>query len=351
MKRSKLLTLLLGFAILSGVVCSGIIIASGIKDNASASASSDGPRKEKSPQPHTLEKTKLDEFSEAAICLSYADLSILPSDGYYLEYRLDGTYTKPEYGVSDGKFYFEEGHAQKQFLISFGIGAHFTNPGPLYLNLYVPKDHYLKLLEVTMESGDVDAEQANAERAEFSIAYGDLDFGEFSGDDLIISSESGNINFEGITCKNLTVSDSYGNFTGDALSVSNRAEFSLESGNLDVSQLEAETLSFNGQYGDCEAGSISVKKGGFSLESGNLALENAALGNTSISSQYGDVRLMLSDQVSSYNYGLETEYGSISVDGTSIKENEDGQGLYQKQGSQKKKSIDIFCESGNIKIW
>ncbi len=84
MKRNKFLTLTLGFAILSGLVCSGIILVSGIQDNAGALSHNTGIRKEKYPEPHTLEKTKLEEFTEADIHLDDANLSILPSDGYYL---------------------------------------------------------------------------------------------------------------------------------------------------------------------------------------------------------------------------------------------------------------------------
>lgn len=351
MKRNKFLTLLLSFAILSGLVCSGIIIVTGIQTNATASSNSNGPRKEKYPQPHTLEKTALEEFSEATIRLGYADLSILPSDGYYLEYRLDGTCAKPEFEASNGKFHFQEGAAQRYFHFSFGIIENTANSGPFYVTLYVPKDQYLKLLDIAMESGDVEAEQANANRAELSIEYGDLHLGDFSGDDLTISSESGNIELGAITCENLNVTASYGDFTGDTVSVSNRAKFFFESGNLDISQLEADTLSFNDQYGNCDADSISIKKGEFSMESGNLSLENAALGNTSISSQYGDVTLSLSDKVSSYNYDLETEYGTIDVDGESMKEDEDGRVLYRSQDGKKKNSIGVSCESGNVRIW
>lgn len=351
MKRNKFLDLLLGLAILSGLVCSGIILVTGIQSNATASTQSKEPRKENYPQPYISEKTKLEEFSEATIRLDYADLSILPSDGYYLEYRLDGTCAEPEFGVSNGKFYFQEGAVQRQFHISFSFLEPPTNSGPFYVTLYVPENQYLNLLDVTMESGDVEAEQANAKRVECSIAYGDLHFGDFSGDDLTISSESGNIEFGTITCGNLKISASYGDFTGNRVSVSNRAEFSLESGNLDVSQLDADTLSLENQYGSFEADSISIKKGNVSMESGNITLDNADLGNTSISSQYGDVTLSLSDKVSSYNYDLETEYGAIDVDGTSIDEDEDGRVFYRNQDGKKKKSISIFCESGNVKIW
>lgn len=388
MKRNKFLTLTLGFAILSGLVCSGIILVSGIQDNAGALSHNTGIRKEKYPEPHTLEKTKLEEFTEADIHLDDANLSILPSDGYYLEYRLDGTCNKPEYGVDNGKFHFQEGTAQKKFRISFSPIGNPANSGPLYLNLYVPEDHYFKLLNITMESGNIEDMQANAEKAEFAIEYGNLSLEGFTGGDFTVSSESGNIKFGEITCDNLSISAEYGDFSGDTVSASGRADISLESGNMDVSKLTADTLSVRSQYGNCEIGSvsfkdgtfslesgnlyvsgltanslsvenlygscgidgISIKKGIFSMESGNLTLGHATLGNTSATSEYGDVKLELSDQISDYSYDLETEYGTINVGGDAIEGDEDGRIFYRKQDGKQKKNISIFCESGNVTI-
>ena len=87
--HNKFLFILIGIAIFSGILCSGIIIASGIQNDSPASARRDSPRREKYPEPHILEKTKLEDFSEISICLNYADVSILPSDGFYLEYSIE----------------------------------------------------------------------------------------------------------------------------------------------------------------------------------------------------------------------------------------------------------------------
>lgn len=386
--HNKFLTVILGVAVFAGILCSGIIIASGIQNGSSASAHRDSPRREKYPEPHILDKTELEEFSEVSISLNYADVSILPSDGFYLEYRLDGKCSKPDYSVSEGKFHFQEGQMQNRYSISFHLFGNPVNQKPLYLNLYIPKEQYLDLLNVSMESGNLDIGQLNAKKADLHLDYGDLTLGTFTGDTLEIISESGNIDTENIACGRFTLSASYGNYTGDSVSVSKEGTFSLESGDLKISSLNAGNCAINSEYGNCtidrfqaedsifslESGSLEIssltadacsvdasygnctidsfqaKNSTFSLESGSLNLRDAVLEQTKVNSEYGDVTLELAEQMTDSNYDLKTEYGTIEVDGNNIEAKEDGTVRYQKQRSKIKHEISVRCESGNIEI-
>ncbi len=348
MKRNRLLGIMLILAAFSGVLCSGIIIVTGIRQGSSAHASS--PLREKYPQPYTLEKTKLENFSSASICLDYADISILPADDFYLEYRLDGTCQEPDYGVRDGVFHFQEGSAQRQYTISFNLFGNPVNREPFYLNLYVPADQYFELLTMSVESGNVKLEQISAKEADVTLEYGDLTLEEFSGTTLNISSESGNTEAKTITCDDLTVSASYGDFTGGTISVSGSSIFDLESGNLEISSLTAGIFSAENAYGNCDVEHITAERLTCSLESGNLTLKDAAPKQAEVNMEYGDVTLRLADTVSDYSYDLETEYGDLNIDGTQIEPDEDGTVLYRKQNGGKKKSIQIHCESGSVTI-
>lgn len=346
MKQKKLLTIILGIAIFAGILCSGIIITTGIRAG-SASASA---QKKNYPQPHTLEKTKMEEFSEASIYLEDANVSILPSDDFYLEYRLDGICKEPDYEVSDGTLYFQEGAVLEPYRISFHLFGNPANREPFYLNLYVPRDQYFEFLHLSTESGNVELEQLNAQKAEFYLSYGNLKLKEFTGDTLDISAEAGDIESKNITCDDLSISSSYGNVAGGVISVSHRADLALDSGNLELSQLSADTLSLHMEYGNCTIDSITNKTGQLSMDSGNLNLKSAALETIDISSEYGDVTLQLANKPSDYNYDLKTEYGTIEVGGKNIKAKEDGTVIYQKQDASKMRNIQILCESGNVEI-
>lgn len=348
MKKNKFLGVILGIAIFCGIACSGIILAIGIKNASTVSANA--PKMEKYPQPHTLEKTELEEFSEASIDLDYADVSILPSDGFYLEYRLDGACEKPDYNVTNGKFHFQEGATLQRYMVSLNLFSNARNQGPYFMNLYVPKDQYFELLSLSMESGNAELEQIHAKNAELSLDYGNLNLEAFTGTALEISLESGNLESKSITCGDLSVSASYGDFTGDTVSVSGDCGIDMESGNLGLASLTAGSFSVNNAYGNCDIGKITADNCICSLESGNITLKNAALGHADINVAYGDATLRMAGKISDYNYNLETEYGEIEFNRKHIEANEDGVSAYQSQGGKKDKEVQIYCESGNVKI-
>lgn len=351
MKRDKILALIAGAAILFGIVCSGIIIVQGIQNGTFKVPASD--RSERYPHAWELEKTKLEEFSEISIALSYCNLSILPSDGYYLEYRMDGTCEKPQYDVSEGRFRFQEGATQ----VKYRSGIHlFFNPTvfsynhePYYVTLYVPKEQYFNRLTLSDESGNIEISDMPAEHAEITVSYGNLEMDSFSGKKLSLQAESGNIDLGTVSCDTLDISDEYGNISADSFQITKQADITLSSGNLELSVLNSKQFTLSNMYGNCTIDEITANDSNISMESGSLALRQASLGNTEIRNSYGDITLSLANDVSDYNYDLNAEYGTIRLDGKKIESNEDGEVSYQKNNG-KKADIRITCESGNIEI-
>lgn len=352
MKRNKILTAILGIAILSGAVCSGMVIAQGIRTGAALSHNVSA-RKEKFPKPWDLQKTKLEEFSEISITLSYSNLSILPGDDYYLEYHMDGSCEEPQYEVSDGRFYFQEGDTQAKYRSGFHIFFIPQNltarQEPYYVTLYVPEQTYFDILNVSDDSGNMEIGEIQAKNADIKLAYGNLTVDSLSGETLSIAADSGNLELNTIICDTLELDNEYGNITGDKFQVSSKAAITLDSGNLSLSKLETDTLTLANEYGNCSVDEIHVKNSSISMDSGNLDLGQAVLGTTKIKSSYGDVSLALSDSASNYNYNLNTEYGTVKLDGHKIKEDEDGEVHYHKDNG-KGSSISIECESGNVNI-
>lgn len=351
MKRDKILALIAGVAILFAIVCSGIIIVQGIQKGTFKVPASE--RSERYPHAWELEKTKLEEFSEISIALSYCDLSILPSDGYYLEYRMDGTCEKPQYDVSEGRFHFQEGATRVKyrsgFHLFFNPTAFSYNQEPYYVTLYVPKEQYFNRLTLSDESGNIEINDIQAEHAEISASYGNLEMDSFSGKKLSLQADSGNINLGTVSCDTLDISDEYGNISADSFQAADKATISLASGNLDLSSIETNCLILDNEYGNCSINEVTVARSDISMESGHLTLYQASLGNTEIKNSYGDITLGLANDVSDYNYDLKNEYGSIELSDKKIKADEDGEVYYQKDNGKKDK-ICITCESGNIEI-
>lgn len=352
MKRNKILTAILGIAILSGVVCSGMVIAQGIRTGTVLSHNASA-RKERLPKPWELQKTKLEEFSEVSITLSYSNLSILPGDDYYLEYHMDGTCEEPQYKVSNSKFYFEEGLTQAKYRNGFHV---FFNPlnytaryEPYYVTLYVPKETYFDMLNVSDDSGNVEIDEIQAKSADIKIDYGNLTMDSFTGEKLSIDADSGNLELNTITCDTLELDNEYGNITGDIFQISTKTTITLDSGNLSLSKLKTDALTLDNEYGNCSVNEIKVKNSSISMDSGNLDFNQAELGTTKIKSSYGDVSLVLSDSASNYNYNLNTEYGTVKLEGNKIKADEASE-IHYKKDNGKDSTISIECESGNVNI-
>lgn len=350
--KNKLITAIAGIAILFGVVCSGIIITQGIQQN-EASHSQAANTKREPIRAWELEKTKLDEFTDIAITLSYCDLFIVPGDGYYLEYRMDGSCEEPEYGVTGSRFYFQEGPTQLKYRTGFHLffnpGYYSANRGPFYVNLYVPKEQYFNLLQLSSESGNIELGDIQAKDIDIHAEYGTLKSGAFSGDNISITADSGNIELDSIDCNALEISNEYGDITADGFKAANRASIKLESGNLTLSRLETDSFILSNKYGNCSMDEITVKQSEIAIESGSLKLHGATLGTTEITNEYGDVTLNLANRVSDYNYDLNASYGTIKLDGKTLPSDEDGTSRYQKDNG-KESEIIIGSDSGDITI-
>ena len=350
MNRNKILSILLGTAILSGLVCTALIIATGIQHGNAAPANASSMKREKFPQPYQLEKTKIDEFSELSLQLDYSNVSIIPSDGYYLEYCLDGTNKEPEYEIKDGKLSFQEGKPRQDFHFSWNLFGYPKGQEEFYLNLYVPKGQAFDSAALRLESGDLSLGQMEAKTADFSLEYGNLTGESLSGENLTIGIESGNLEIGAIRCDNLQIKAEYGNVTGDSFTASGQADIKLDSGNLELSQLSAGDFRLSNEYGGCTVDSYEVTDGFISMDSGNLKLRKAAMGNLEILSAYGNVDLSLAGDVSDPDYDMEVEYGTLKIGGKTIDPDEDGCTSYTDPGRQKDSSILIQCESGNVTV-
>lgn len=350
--KNKLITAIVGIAILFGVVCSGIIITQGVQQNETGHSQTANNRRTPI-QAWELEKTKLDEFSDIAITLSYCNLFIVPGDGYYLEYRMDGSCEEPEYGVNGNRFYFQEGPTQLKYRTGFHLffNSRYSsaNKEPFYVNLYVPKEQYFNLLQLSSESGNIELGDIQAKDIDIHAEYGNLESGVFSGDNISITANSGNIELDSIDCDALEISNEYGNISADGFKAANRAAIKLESGNLTLSRLETDSLNLSNEYGNCFVDEITVKQSEIAIESGNLKLQGATLGTTEITNEYGDVTLNLADKVSDYNYDLNASYGTIKLDGKTLPSDEDGTSHYQKDNG-KESEIIIGSDSGNIVV-
>lgn len=301
-------------------------------------------------EPYILEKTEIDEFVNADIAINFADITVIPSDGYYLEYKLYGNSPKPEYSVQNRKLIFNEGNQHKG--LNFGTQFSFFSFGNLnfdsssyYVNLYVPKDAYYTLVNIQNDSGKVSIDSINAETLNLTAYFGEVDLGTFKGENLKIIMDSGNMKSMDIDTEKMILKNSFGTVAGGKLTCDS-ADIDMDSGSFTMDSATIADLKIESAFGNVTFNSIICTKGEIELDSGSLELNNADVTKLTVNDSFGPVEINLSTQVSDYDYDLGTDFGKIVMEG------------YHSSGSEqdyethnnKERFIKVNCDSGDIKI-
>ena len=262
----------------------------------------------------TLEKTKLNTFTEAEITMdAYADIHVLPSDddNYYVEYLLDKAFGDPQYKVTNGKFTLYQPDSNHGVFLAFSTVSDSLNT---YVNLYVPKDKTLDTLKIYDDSGDVSITGTKAANMDITVDYGDLTLKEISSTSLKIT---------------------------------------LDSGDLDLKDTETGTFTLYSEYGDSTLKNFKCDTAKANLDSGSLYMDAAKIKSLNCTSEYGDVNLYLPEKLETYTFDVTAEYGQIYLPDKAPKghytDRDDDQEYYQTDGTSQN-LIKIYADSGDIEI-
>ncbi len=168
-------------------------------------------RENDSSRPYVQEKMKLDGFTAIDIDINYADLEILPSDGYYIEYQLYGGNPKPVLEVKNQKLRFKEG-APSGFMgfNFFSISGFGTETYPCYVTLYVPADQYFTSVSLKNDDGSINMGSISAESMEIRDDYGDVRLEGYKGGRLKAYMGSGAFRADNLEADDVSISSEYG---------------------------------------------------------------------------------------------------------------------------------------------
>ncbi len=217
----------------------------------------------------------LDEFDSIDIQVDYADVKLLLSDEFSVEYRLIGNPGKPVCEVRNGRFIFQETRRSLPFNIGFFTGS---------FGIESDDPHYFVTVKIP---------------------------------------------------KNTKLSE---------------AVFDIESGDLDISSLQADTLKINDEYGKIEISEATGERLAVKLESCDCMIERMDFSEAKITDSYGDIRLGLPGEAENYGLNLKTDSGDIRLGNENLEdEYEENEVIYTTTGDNKKK-VSVFCEDGNIEI-
>lgn len=352
MSRSKKLIVVALACMAAGLVIGGIGFIFGGRPGFYVNASGIHPASSTSTKDYeTLEKTKVGAFTSIDIELNNATVKLIPSDGYYLEYRLlKADNGKQTYTVSDDTFTFKgnEGRSNKTFLNFFSTGpVFFGNSESCYFNLYVPEDVYFEHVNIFSASGDVSLCDLKAGELILDLSFGNLQLQKAVADTMDMTLSSGNMDAVSIEAKRLNIEDYFGNITSDSITAGT-ADISLNSGDLEVENMDCDTLTLNDSFGNITFETFVNQSAEITLNSGDFEAGNAKLVNVDIDDSFGNVEIRFADSLDKYSLDLKTNFGKVYLDGGSWSGSNMGEQFISDKGQDN--MIVIRCSSGDIEL-
>lgn len=351
MSKSKKLIVIALACMAAGLVIGGIGFILGGRPgfyvNASGIHPASGTAKE---DYESLEKTKVDPFTSIDLELNNATVKLIPSDGYYVEYRLLKIGSgEQSYKVSNDTFTFKEnvGRSNVTFLNFFSGPVFFGNSENCYFNLYVPEDIYFDIVNIFNASGDVSLCDIRAGELTLDLSFGNLQLQKAVADNMDLTLNSGNLDAASIEAKELDIEDFFGNITSGSIKAK-VADISLSSGDLDVVNMDCDTLTVEDSFGNISFETFVNESSEISLSSGDFEAGNARLVNVSIDDSFGSVEICFADSLDQYSLDLKTDFGKVSLDGGQWSGNDMGAQFTSDKGEDN--LIEVRCSSGDIKL-
>ena len=159
---------------------------------------------------------------------------------------------------------------------------------------------------------------------------------------VMLHTESGDITASQVHAEGLEIQNEYGNldlskFQGEKLAIN------MESGDFIIGTLKAGQADIRNEYGnfwitDVEGNSLKAYQG-----SGNCLIDRMAVSDVEIQNEYGDVTLDVDGGVKSYDLDLNTEYGSIEIGNHMIGQEDYNDEQHYTSKADGEKKIKINC--------
>lgn len=250
------------------------------------------------------DRTAVQEFNSIDIDVDLECVNLIPSDGWYVEYRVMADNENP-LTINNGRLSFNDS-TLKFFVMSFDLFS--KKDKNQYVNIYYPADTEFERLDIDMDMGNLNMEHLRAKNAELRLDMGNLDIR-----DCEINYMDAELNMGSISAE----SSSFAQLAAE-----------LDMGNLSV---------LNGDIGTCKA----------DMSMGALTLEAVGItGSLDAELDMGSAELLLNQRNMdggdiAYGFDIETDMGDIKVDGA-----EQGS-KYKLQGNV---SVKISCDMGSVLI-
>lgn len=257
---------------------------------------------------------ELEDFDSMELDVDYADVEVVVSDRFAVEYCIPGEYGEPVCEVKNHKLLFKENtHMRIWNFTIFSTGSGISwNGEEYYVRIEVPAKWQSDNILIDMDDGNLVLPSINAEELKIDNAYGSISLEAYTGERLLVSMEDGLFSADMIDAR--------------------QAEIKNEYGNIKIERAVGGDLLAELQDGDFWINNLNVKK---------IEIDN----------EYGDVHLGVEGDIYEYEYELDTEYGYISIADGKWKKNYSEEGMRYQSEESKARKIEVFCEDGDIEIY
>ena len=287
---------------------------------------------------------ELEKFDEAEISIPYASLEIVEGDSWKLEYTKSNDYDLTA-EVKNGKFTLNYRTQPRE--LHFNI---FYFESEQSFKLYVPKGTVLKKADIDQESGRFAMSGVDVNDFKLHNEYGSVSIENMKSENTDIEAQSGSAKLTNVETDKLKLYDEYGSIHFTDVTAK-EAEVKAESGSVKMENVTTDDMYLKDEYGSITLDNVKSDKARLELSSGSLKTLGFESSDIDVKSEYGSVDLELKGQKEEFSYDLETEYGSIKIDGENPNkknDDDDDKKKYVKQGGDK--NIKVRAESGSIKI-
>lgn len=161
--------------------------------------------------------------------------------------------------------------------------------------------------------------------------------------------ESGDLELPDLRADTLKIRNEYGNVTLNGYS-GRELELHMSTGTLSLDTIHAEKSSIENEYGNILIGQASGEKFTADLSSGSFFADRLDFADLIVENEYGTVQFGLPESTAPCGYRLFTEYGFIRMDGAMLGGREDEDGAEYVSEGDGTKMITVSCESGDIVI-
>lgn len=298
---------------------------------------------------------ELEDFDRMELDIHDADVTLVPSDRYAVDYRIAGVTKAPVCKVEDGRLIFQDdpsrGDPRLWFLYVGPDASHVQeqNHDPYYVNIEFPADRTFSEIRIQMESGDLTLPDLSADTLQVTDEYGDVSLEGLTGQDLKLSMSSGDFSAGRLAAVQAELRNEYGDlslesYSGDSLSLDTSSSY------LTLGDIQAKLFQIRNEYGDILISQVSGDCLTVDQNTGSFLADRLDVTDTRIRNEYGDVQLRLAEDPAVYGCDLHTGYGFIRVDGRTIPESDDDQEVSYRSAGAGKQSLQISCENGGIVV-